>query len=41
MPTGARLEQVDGEASASHEFTAALCLAGCNFHSTTFNILSF
>lgn len=41
MPAGARLEQVDEGPSLSHEFTAALCLAGCDFYSTIFNILGF
>lgn len=39
VPAGARLEQVDKGASSSREFTAAFCLAGCDFYSTIFNIL--
>lgn len=41
MLAGARLELVDEGASSSHEFTAALYLAGCDFYSTIFNILGF
>lgn len=41
MPAGARPEQVDEGASSSHEFTAALYLAGSDFYSTIFNILGF